>query len=272
MTPMWQESLEGGVLTATYSNPPMNYYTEGAIDELEALVAGWRRSDARVIVLCGGVPGKFITHFSAEEILEGVRDPETFIDKGPVRNERLGWILRGISELSQPVIAALNGDAMGFGFELALACDLRVGQYGDHRYGLCEVSLGIIPGGGGTQRLARVVGLGKALDLVLRARVLPPEEALAHGLLTACGGDAVEVAHGIAKEICGKPPHGVAMAKRSLHRGYDVPLAEALTIETDASFRARLTATARQALEEYVDVPLEQRRDWLEDVHEPRRD
>jgi enoyl-CoA hydratase len=270
MTRLWQESVQDGILTATYSNPPMSYYTEQAIDELEELVAGWRRSTARVIVLCGGVPGKFITHFSVEEILAGVHAPETFIDKGPVRNERLSGILRGLSELNQPVIAALNGDAMGFGMELALACDLRVGQCGDHRYGLCEVSLGIIPGAGGTQRLARLVGLGKALDLVLRARVLPPEEALAHGLLSACGDDAVEVAYDIAREICGKPRHGVAMAKRSLHRGYNLSLAEALTVETDASFRARLTDSAKEALEEYVALPLAERRDWLEDVHEPR--
>ncbi|EWT04081.1 enoyl-CoA hydratase [Intrasporangium chromatireducens Q5-1] len=250
----------------------MNYYTEQAIDELEGLVAGWRRSDARVIVLCGGVSGKFITHFSAEEILDGVRAPETFIDKGPIRNERLNRILRGMSELNQPVIAALNGDAMGFGFELALACDLRVGQIGDHRYGLCETSLGIIPGGGGTQRLARVVGLGTALDLVLRARVLKPEEALDYGLLSTCAEDALGAAQNIAREICGKPRHGVAMAKRALHRGYNLSLADALTVETDASFRARLTDSARDALEEYVALPFPERRDWLEHVHEPRLD
>lgn len=270
MVTFWNETEDGGILTATFENPPMNYYTVEALDELGAMVARWRLSNARAIVLRGGgVDGKFVTHFSVEQILNGLTK-QALIETGPALNEKLNAVLRGLTELPQPVIAALNGDAMGFGFELALAADIRVGQHGDYRYGLCEASLGIVATGGGTQRMARIVGLGRALDLVLRARLLRPEEALEERLVSACSDDAVRTAYEIAREIVGKPRHGIAMSKRSLHRGYDLPLAQALVIESDSGFRARVTDSSEEALREFVELPLEARRDWLEQVHEPR--
>ena len=77
----------------------------------------------------------------------------------------------------------MNGDTMGGGFELSLSCDIRIGQKADIRYGLPEVKLGILPGGSGTQRLSRLIGAGRAIEFVLRSRIVRPEEALAMGLV-----------------------------------------------------------------------------------------
>ena len=149
---MWHEEHLGGVVTATYRHPPMNYFTDEAVEQLDRLIDGWAAHAVAAVVLAGGEPGRFITHFDVDAILRNQAEPDAIVD-APRRSRRVQAVLRRLSELPKPVIAALNGDAMGFGFELALASDLRIGQRGDHRYGLPEVRLGIIPGGSGTVRL-----------------------------------------------------------------------------------------------------------------------
>ena len=265
MSAFWQETLDDdGILIARYVNPPLNYYTDAAVSELGELVAtSWRREEVRVVVLAGGIDGIFITHFSPEEILAGVQQPELIVRRGAARNRVINVILDGFAELPAPVIAALNGDATGFGFELALACDLRIGQTGDVLYGFPEVRMGILPAGGGTQRLARLVGLPAALDIVLRSRVMPPELALQYGLVGELADDAMSRAIQIAREIAELPPLAVAVAKRALHRGADAPLAVGLTIESDASVRAKLGPDVAAALQEYVNLSPELRRRWL---------
>lgn len=264
MSRLWTTERRGDVIVATYANAPMNYATDVAVEELRHLAQAWEQEEPRAVILTSAVEGRFITHFDAGEILAGVRDRERTVRRGPVRNDAVNAILTGLTRLRAPVIAALNGDAMGFGFELALACDIRVGQIGDFRYGLPEVRLGIIPGSGGTQRLSRLIGLGPALDLVLRARVLSPEEALRIGLITHLASDALEAALEIADEICGLAALPVAMAKRALWLGYDAPLVAALTIESDANVRTKLGSQAEPILEEYLALPLDERRGWLE--------
>jgi enoyl-CoA hydratase len=257
----WSESTKDGVLVAEFRNPPMNYFVQDAVDELEPMIDSWRDSPARVIVIVGGVPGKFITHFDVEQILPGVLDPSDLVARGPVRNLQIDRMMTALNDLRQPVIAALNGDAMGFGFELALACDIRVAEAGDYRIGPCEVALGIIPGAGGTQRLVRLVGLGRALDMVLQAKVFTPQEAEREGLVTAVAASALSAALGIARHLVSFPAQGIAMAKRSLHLGSELPLSYALQLESDASLRTKLAPDTAQALQRYLDLPLERRRE-----------
>ena len=260
----WQQRREGQVLVGAYVQEPMNYFTEDAFDDLEALIADARDPGVRALVLCGGRPGTFITHFSAEQILAGLRDAARLVDQGPARNHRVTALTRSLSDLPIPVIAAMNGDTMGFGLELALACDFRIGEEGDYRYGLPEVRLGVIPGGGGTQRLARIVGRATALDLVLRARLLLPLDALRLGIVHEVVPDAVARAIELGCEMARLAPLAVAMAKRSIVDGTELPLPAGLAVETDSSFRAKLHPGAVAALEEYVAVPLDRRRDYLE--------
>ena len=257
------------MFVAAYDQEPLNYYTEDALEDLEGVISRSAAPDVRALVLCGGRRGTFITHFSAEQILAGLRSPAGLIAQGPVRNNRVTAITRALTDLPIPVIAAMNGDTMGFGLELSLACDLRIGEHGDYRYGLPEVRLGIIPGGGGTQRLSRIVGRAAALDLVLRSRLLRPEEALARGIVHEVVTDSVARAIEIGQEMAALAPIAVAMAKRAIHEGTDLPLSAGLALETDSSFRAKLQPDAVVPLEEYVALPLEHRRDWLE--HGPRR-
>lgn len=264
MTGYWSERIEDGVLIAHYSNPPMNYYVDTAVTELHDMIERWGVLDLRAVILTGPGDRPFITHFSPDQILAGLGDAQRTVTRGPVRNTAVNRMLGRLTELPYPVIAALNGDCMGFGMELAVACDFRIGQQGDHRYGFPEVRLGILPGSGGTQRLSRLVGLPKALDIVLRARVMTPEEALDAGLVTSVAPDAVIAATELAREIAELPALAVAVAKRALHVGFDAPLAAALAIESDASTRAKVGEQAQEALVGYTALPLAERRAWLE--------
>ncbi|KAE8765886.1 enoyl-CoA hydratase/isomerase family protein [Georgenia thermotolerans] len=264
MPPFWSTATENGVVVARYRNPPVNYYTDVALGELDALVDGLATESVRALVLAGGTPGTFVTHFSPEEILAGIRDREALVRAGAVRSGRANRPLGRLAELPFPVIAAMNGDTMGFGYELALACDLRVGQRGNYRYGLPEVRLGVVPGAGGMQRLTRLVGLGRSLDMVLRARVFTPEDAYEHGLVDELADDALRTAVAIGREIAALPPVAVAAAKRALHAGADAPLTAALVLDGDANVRAKGGAEVVEVLTEYVGLPPNRRREWLE--------
>jgi enoyl-CoA hydratase/carnithine racemase len=140
--------------------------------------------------------------------------------------------LGAIEAAPQPVIAAINGAALGGGLELALACDLRVAAEAA-QLGLPEVSLGIIPGAGGTQRLARLVGVGRAKDLVLTARRIGAAEALAMGLVTrvAPAGRLLDDALALAAEVARNAPISLRQAKRAIDGGLHLPLEEALDLE-----------------------------------------
>ncbi|HET8541470.1 MAG TPA: enoyl-CoA hydratase-related protein [Anaeromyxobacter sp.] len=140
--------------------------------------------------------------------------------------------LRAIEGAPQPVIAAINGAALGGGLELALACDLRVAA-DSAQLGLPEVSLGIIPGAGGTQRLPRLVGVARAKDLVLTARRIGAAEALAMGLVARVAPAArlLEEALALADQIARNAPVSLRQAKRAIDGGLHLPLEEALDLE-----------------------------------------
>ena len=264
MTSSWTTRRDGPILVATYDNPPMNYFTGRAFDDLLAVLAEAADSEVRALVLQGSPGGRFITHYSVEEILEGVRRTSEAIEASPQRNLKANSVGRAIAELPKPVIAAINGDAMGWGCELSLACDLRVMEDGDFRIGLVETSLGIIPGAGGTQRLARIVGRAAALELVLYGTAMTPVQALARGVVTELATDASARAVEIGKALARKAPLAIAGAKRAILVGEDLPIDVAVAIETDASFRAKISSGALEPLETYAALPYEQRRAYLE--------
>ena len=145
---------------------------------------------------------------------------------------------RGVLDLPVPVVAAVEGYALGGGYELALACDLIVA--GDTAtVGLPEVSVGVIPGGGGTQLLTRRVGWSRAASLVFTARRLPAAEALALGCVDEVvpAGSAHERALTLARQVASNSPVGLRQAKRAMRLGADVDLATGLEVE-DACWRA----------------------------------
>lgn len=140
--------------------------------------------------------------------------------------------LDGLEALPQPVLAALNGAALGGGLELALACDLRVAAEGVE-LGLPEVGLGIIPGGGGTQRLPRLLGVARAKDLILTGRRVGAAEALAMGLVAAVAPPErlADEALALAGRVARHAPVSLRQAKRAIDGGLHLPLSEALDLE-----------------------------------------
>ncbi|HNQ99815.1 MAG TPA: enoyl-CoA hydratase-related protein [Trueperaceae bacterium] len=150
-----------------------------------------------------------------------------------------------LASLPFPTVAAINGFALGGGLELALAADLRVAATGA-RLGLPEVGLGLIPGFGGTQRLPRLIGVGRALDLILTGRHVQAEEALQLGLVNRVADDALAAAVALARQAARNAPIALGLAKEAVVRGVDVTLQQGLEIEADLFGMVATTADMRE--------------------------
>lgn len=175
-------------------------------------------------------------------------------DNDDLRRQRLAVkeAFAALLELPVPMIAAVDGFALGGGCELALCCDLIIAS-ASAVFGLPEVGLGLIPGGGGTQLLPRRIGLNSAADLVLTGRRVAAEEALRIGLVDRLvpEGAARSSAHQLAKEIAAKSPISLRAAKRALRRGVDVDLISGLEIESRAWEEAAFSADRVEGIEAF---------------------
>lgn len=203
-----------------------NSISRAMLDQLAELVAGASKKRLRAVVLTGAGDKAFCSGADLKERATMADDAvRAFLGK-------LRETLRNLEKADTVFIAALNGGAYGGGTELALACDLRIAAPGAE-LGLTEVKLGIIPGGGGTQRLSRIVGPGRAKDLILTGRRIKSAEAFALGVVNrlAAEGRLVEEAVGIAEEIASNAPVAVAAAKHAIDEGWDLPLDDALACE-----------------------------------------
>ena len=160
----------------------------------------------------------------------------------------------GFEALPQPVIAALNGVALGGGLELALACDLRIAAEGAE-LALPEVGLGIIPGAGGTQRLPRVVGVARAKELILTARRVTAAEALAMGLVgqVVPAADLATASLALAERVARNAPISLRQAKRAIDRGLALPMSEALDLENRLYQACIPTADRQEALRAFAE-------------------
>jgi len=132
-------------------------------------------------------------------------------------------------------IAAIAGHALGGGYEIALACDLRVAAQGSYRLGLPEVTLGLLPGTGGTQRLPRLIGRGRALELMTTGRTVTPEEAERLGMVDrlVAADELDRTVTDLATSLAGGAPLAIAAVKRAVHQGLDRPLAGGLQAELE---------------------------------------
>jgi len=196
--------------------------------ELETLVAEVAVDETlHVLVLTGGVPGYFVAHADLDDL--------SALGRGePVEGDPGSWArtLAAIEAMPQPVVAAVDGQAWGGGCELSLACTLRVASEHAH-FGQPEVNVGIIPGAGGTQRLPRLIGAGRAASLVLTGRIIDASEALRLGLVEAVlphDGFLKHVLDWVAP-IAANPPFAVRAAKRAIVDGLRLPLDEGLRLE-----------------------------------------
>jgi enoyl-CoA hydratase len=159
-------------------------------------------------------------------------------------------VMNSLAALPFPTVAAINGFALGGGLELALACDLRVATPAA-KLGLPEVTRGLIPGYGGTQRLQRLIGLSRATDLVLTGRMVSAEEAFGFGLVNRLADDAVAGATELAASLVRNGPIALGLAKEALMRGLDVTLPQGLEIEADLFGLAATTDDAKEGIDSF---------------------
>jgi enoyl-CoA hydratase/carnithine racemase len=254
MSVHWSESREGGVVTLAHANPPRQTLTAAGVAELHArLEALERDTSLRVLVLTGAGEGVFIAHYEVGELAAAAEGSAKRPERAPDAAGPRRLCLR-LERLPAVSVAALNGSAAGGGLELALACDFRLLADGPFRVGLPETSVGIIPGAGGTQRLARLLGTARALDLILHATLLAPAEALALGVVHRVfpAERFREEARAFAQSLAERAPIALAAAKRAIRGGAELPLAEGLALEQEQFERTMRSQDAAGAMRAFL--------------------
>lgn len=238
-----------GIVRVVLDRPPANALDGGFIAAVGAAartVAGQRA--ARVVVVESAVPGMFM----AGADLGFIQANWHRIDEvaGELRAAFGAWAALGV-----PTIGALSGHALGGGCEFALTFDFRCMARGRGRFGLPEAQRGLLAAGGGTQRLARLVGVGRALDLAVRGRVLDADEAERIGLVTAAcdAGDLEATVRGLAEELAGLAPKTVAATKAVIRAGIERPLEEALSLEIEAMVGLTATEDAAEGVRSFLE-------------------
>jgi enoyl-CoA hydratase len=218
--------VEDGIGTIRLDRPPMNALNRQMQDELAATAReADARDDVRAVVIYGGAK----VFAAGADIKEMARMSYTdMVDRVP----DLQGSFTAVAAVTKPVVAAITGYALGGGCELALACDYRV--CGDNaKLGQPEIKLGVIPGGGGTQRLARLVGPSRAKDIILTGRFVDAEEASRIGLVdrVVAPDDVYGAAREWAAQFVSGPTYALRAAKRAVDEGLEVDLATGLALE-----------------------------------------
>ena len=221
--------VRDGVAIITINRPEkLNALNRATLIELDGAVSR-AAADPQVqaLVITGSGPKAFVAGADIGELAE--QTPLAGVAYAREGNR----VLTGIESLGKVVIAAINGFALGGGCELALACHIRVAAE-NARLGLPEVTLGLIPGFGGTQRLPRIVGKGRGLEMILSGDMIGAAEAHRIGLVNRVvpEGKAVEEASTLARTIASRGPVAVRLALEAVGKGLDVALQEGLTIES----------------------------------------
>ena len=261
---VWDVEDNDGIIVAAHNNPPMNYFVGESAAGLAEMLPHWREPDVRVVIITGAIPGKYITHYSVEELVELAEDRESLIAAS--YDLIYGWhgLLQSLSYLDKPVIAAMTGDTGGGGLELSLNCDIRIMQRGDYLLGFPEAALGILTGTG-SQLLERAIGRSRALDFLLRSRYVTPEGALELGIVNELADDAKARAMEVAERLRTNSAVALTAAKRSVVRGANLPMQEGLRVEAEEWLKTIVTDEAMDALRSYAETPFEGRRDWVRD-------
>jgi len=205
------------------------------------------RSQARALIVTGEGEKSFCAGADIKELQDR-----------PLASQREGAelgqaVFALLDRLPMPSVALVNGFAFGGGCELALACTLRL-ALPNAKFGLPEVKLGLIPGYGGTQRLPRLVGAGRALEMVMTGRTIGAEEALAIGLVNrVVQGPGLEAAKAYAREFSGNGLRALQFAREAVQRGADLALHDGLRLEADLSTLAYRTRDAEEGMQAFVE-------------------
>lgn len=241
---------EAGIYRLTVNRPQaLNALNAATLDELlQAVAEVAADAAARVLLVTGAGDKAFVAGADISEM-----QPLT-VDQARAFSGKGMQLMHALEALPLPVIALVNGYALGGGCELALACDWIIASE-RAVFGQPEVNLGIPPGFGGTQRLARLVGRARALELITTARQVKAEEALAIGLVTQVvpGAELCERGMAVARTIAAKGPVAVRLAKQAVQRGQDLDLASACADETAAFALAFATTDQQEGMRAFLE-------------------
>jgi enoyl-CoA hydratase/carnithine racemase len=249
---------QGQIIICYLSNPPTHTLTAQGLleihDFLDSLVTN---KELRIQAFTGAGEDVFIRHYEVGELADSAeknisqQEETKKLENNPIK-ELHGFhkMLLKIRDLNAIVVAGINGNTAGGGCEFSLGCDLRVMSSGDYFIGLPETSVGILPGGGGTQRLARLIGSSRALDLILHGQLISNVKALEFGIINEILPKESFLKS--LKEYCqilaNRAPIALREVKRAIHRGMDLPLEEALLIEQEAFNKTMNSKDAAKAM------------------------
>ena len=245
-------TIADGVMTVTLVDPPANTYSYEMMRELDAAILAARMDRTVHVIVLTGAGDKFFCAGANIAMLKDA-DPHFKYYFCLHANETLGRL----EQTPKLVVAALNGHTVGGGLEVALAADLRIARKDAGRIGLPEVALGVLPGTGGTQRLARLLGKGRAMELLVSGRLMSMDEAAAIGLVTEVWGDDRLAGRSFLDAIVEyaqtfTPPNKASQAvghiKRAVQSGLEASFAEGLALERELQQRLFESADAKEGI------------------------
>jgi enoyl-CoA hydratase len=243
-------SREGALATITFNNPKMlNALTVATFEALERVLDELEQDPSvRVVIITGAgekafAAGGDIGHLGTLDA-DGAREFALLAQR----------VIDRVEEFPKPVIAAINGYALGGGCELAMGCDLRIAA-DTARFGQPEVKLGIIPGFAGTQRLARLVGKGKAKELVFTGEMIGAEEACRIGLVNRVvpGDQLFAETHALALQISARSASAIKLAKEAIDNGLEMDFARGSRYEADLFALCFTTADCREGIRAFLE-------------------
>ena len=238
------------IATVIIDNPPMNTLSTAVIQELGATFAELNNdSEVLAIIVTGAGEKAFMAGGDIKGFPEKIGNPN-LIPSFLATHE----VLNSIDFSSKPTIAVLNGYTLGGGCELALTCDIRISE-AQALIGVPESTLGLFPGGGGTQRLPRLIGEAKAKELMFTGEHITAEEALRIGLVNRVvpKGEGLQSALELAKKICKNSPTAVRNIKRAVDEGLELPLNKALEREAELFQELFLTEDVKEGVQAFLE-------------------
>ena len=249
---------QGQIIICYLSNPPTHTLTAQGLleihDFLDSLVSN---KELRILAFTGAGEDVFIRHYEVGELADSAeknisqQEETKKLENNPIK-ELHGFhkMLLKIRDLNAIVVAGINGNTAGGGCEFSLGCDLRVMSSGDYFIGLPETSVGILPGGGGTQRLARLIGSSRALDLILHGQLISNVKALEFGIINEIlpKESFLKSLKEYCRILANRAPIALREVKRAIHRGMDLPLEEALLLEQEAFNKTMNSKDAAKAM------------------------
>lgn len=251
MTSLVHLEVSDGIAIVTIDNPPMNVLSSQVVKELGDVFSGIAEDHSAVaVVLTGAGNRAFMAGADIKEFPSWLDMEKDDIKAMTMETHR---VLNFIAELPKPTIAMLNGLAFGGGCELALTCDIRIAE--EHAaIGLPEVKLGLFPGGGGTQRLPRLIGPSKAKELMFLGEPVTSEEALKIGLVNQVvpSGEGMKAALVMAKMVSGYSLQALSRIKRAVNEGYGASFEEGIELEANLFAEVFKTEDIKEGVQAFI--------------------